>query len=272
VASQPGAAVELVPADGVAQLPVPETGQVQVFLTVDDPTGDDSGPGDYTYPTDPVFDPGVFDITQFQVARDEESLVFRFDLTGPLTNPWGSPNGLALQTLDVYIDTGEGGSRMLLPGRNAALSAADAWDIAVWVEGWEGGIYRAGEGGQPQSVDSDYMVLADTGQSRITLRVPKRALPDGDPTTWGYLAVVMSQDGFPAAGVWRIRDVDPEASQWRLGGAADDVNHTRIIDLVWPADAEPTQFGMLSDYPPSQAENIEALTPDDFAQLEMLMP
>lgn len=272
VALQPGAPAELVPGEGIAQLPVPETGQVEVFLTVDDPTGDDFGPGTYTYPTDTVFEQGVFDITQFQVAQDEESVVFRFDLAGPLTNPWGSPNGVALQTLDVYIDTGDGGNRMLLPGRDAALTEAGAWDSAVWVEGWEGGIYRAGEGERPQSVDADYTVLADVGQSRITVLVPKQALPEGDPTTWGYLGAVMSQDGFPAAGVWRIRDVEAEASQWRLGDAPDDVNHTRIIDLVWPTDSERTQAEMLSDYPSSQADNVDALSADDFAQLEMLMP
>lgn len=272
VALQPGASPELVPSGGVAQLPVPETGQTEVFLTVNDPTGDDFGPGTYMYPTDTVYQDGVFDITQFQVAQDEDNLVFRFDLAGPLTNPWDSPNGVALQTLDVYIDTGEGGNRMLLPGRNAALPAAAAWDTAVWVEGWEGGIYRAGEGEQPQSVDADYSVVADAGQSRITVLVPKRALPQGDPTAWGYLAAVMSQDGFPAAGVWRIREVEPEASQWRLGGAPDDINHTRIIDLVWPANAGPTQAEMLSHYPASQADNIDALSPDDFAQLQMLTP
>jgi carbohydrate-binding DOMON domain-containing protein len=33
-----------------------------VVLT--DPTGDDDGPGTYTYPTDAVYEPGSFDLTE----------------------------------------------------------------------------------------------------------------------------------------------------------------------------------------------------------------
>ena len=39
------------------------------------------------------------------------------------------------------------------------------------------------------------------------------------PASWRYLAVVMSQEGYPSGGVWRIRDANVEAAQWRLGGA-----------------------------------------------------
>ena len=74
----------------------------------------------------------------------------------------------------------------------------------------------------------------------------------------------MSQEGYPS-GVWRIRDVNVEAAQWRLGGAPDDANHTRIIDVAWPAEATPTQEEMLSAYQPSQEVNMDMLGPDDFA-------
>ena len=80
----------------------------------------------------------------------------------------------------------------------------------------------------------------------------------------------MSQEGYPSSGVWRIRDVNPEAAQWRLGGAPDDTNHTRIIDVAWPTEATPTQEEMLSAYQPSQEANRDMLRPDDFAQLRMI--
>ena len=111
-----------------------------------------------------------------------------------------------------------------------------------------------------------------TGQQQVTLRVPLSVFGDKfDPAKSGYAAMVMSQDGFPAQGVWRVRDVDPVASQWRLGGSPGDINHTRIIDLVRPADAAPTQEEALGKYPSTVSGDIDKLTPDDFAIVPLLL-
>ncbi|HSJ59532.1 MAG TPA: glucodextranase DOMON-like domain-containing protein, partial [Anaerolineae bacterium] len=98
------------------------------------------------------------------------------------------------------------------------------------------------------------------------------AVGDLAPATWGYLGVVMSQEGYPASGVWRIRDVEPAAQQWRMGGAPADTTHTRIIDVAYPEGFTPTQEEALSAYPPSQETDMDALGPDDLAQLEMVTP
>jgi hypothetical protein len=81
--------------------------------------------------------------------------------------------------------------------------------------------------------------------------------------------VVLSQDGFPAAGVWRVRDVDPASSQWRLGGAPADANHTRLIDFAQAASVKPTQEEALSAYPAATGD-IGQLTPDDFGAVPLL--
>ena len=67
----------------------------------------------------------------------------------------------------------------------------------------------------------------------------------------------------------RVRDVLPQAAQWRMGGGPADTNHTRIVDLAWPDKAAPPQFQILSQYPASQT-NPANLTPDDFAQVPLL--
>ena len=41
-----------------------------------DPTGDDNGPGKYTYPTDPVYKPGSFDLTQLTVKQAGDKVTF----------------------------------------------------------------------------------------------------------------------------------------------------------------------------------------------------
>jgi len=93
--------------------------------------------------------------------------------------------------------------------------------------------------------------------------------PEGDPADWAYAAVVLEQEGYPAEGVWRVRDVEETSAQYRFGGGPLDINHTRIIDLILLESAETDQAALLSDYP-SSIEPIDTLKPDDFVQIPML--
>ncbi|MGH2627363.1 MAG: glucodextranase DOMON-like domain-containing protein, partial [Anaerolineales bacterium] len=257
------------PTSGPALLVTPDLPLPNVVLAVDDPAGDDHGPGSYTYPTDGVFVPGVFDLTRLLVGSDEENVIFRLTIDGPINNHWGSPNGLSAQTLDIYVDVNGPGSgdRILLPGRNAALTPGFAWDFAVWVEGWTPGIFRPSPDG-PVPVDADLEIVTNPGQRRVTITVPRWALP-GDPATWSIAVVMLGQEGFPAAGVWRVRDVNPSAEQWRFGGAPTDAHHTRIIDFLWPEGSEPTQEQLLGNYP-ATSEAVDSLDADDLPQVPMI--
>jgi hypothetical protein len=260
---------DVLPGSGPAVLVVPDLGTMILVLDITDPEKDDYGPGTYTYPSDAVFPAGSYDILNFQVGSDVENIVFKFTMRGPVDNPWGSPNGLSTQTFDIYIDTdgdGQGGSSFL-PGRNLALQEGFTWDYAITVEGWEPGIYTPGDAG-PQRIatSSDFQILPDPGQQRVTIRIPRSILGD-NPEAWKYAAMVLSQEGYPSGGVMRVRDVNQNAEQWRFGGAPVDTNHTRVIDLVWPEPG--MQETWLSSYTPSQATQTE-LIETDFAQVGML--
>jgi carbohydrate-binding DOMON domain-containing protein len=249
---------QFLPALGPAQIIMPEVTTADVLLEVQDPQGDDNGPGTYTYPTNSAFLPDAYDLKSFTVAADENNLIFRFVFFGGIPNPWGSGNNLAIQTLDVYIDKdpgGKSGARLLLPGRNAALSSENGWEYAIWAEGWNPGIFAPDAATlEPKPVGgADLQILVDTAAQSVTLRIPRATFGDGDPSTWGYAAAVLGQDGFPATGVWRVRDVNPEAGEYRFGGAAADATHTRIIDLAWAEGAMPEQDEMLSNYTSSSA-------------------
>jgi alpha-amylase/alpha-mannosidase (GH57 family) len=260
---------DILPGDGPAVLVVPDLGTMNIALDVNDPERDDYGPGSYTYPSDAVFQAGCYDILNFQVGSDAENIVFKFTMRGAVDNSWGSPNGLSVQTYDIYIDKdGDGnGGVNFLPGRNLALKDGFSWDYAITIEGWEQGIYTPGETAPEQvATSSDMQILADPGQQRVTIRIPRSILGD-NPEDWKYAAMVLSQEGYPSSGVQRVRDVNQNAEQWRFGGAPADTNHTRVIDLVWPEAG--VQEGWLSDYTPSQASQTE-LTVNDFARVGML--
>jgi alpha-amylase/alpha-mannosidase (GH57 family) len=271
VVSRSGADLEIIPPVGPALAAIPDLPIPNVFLDIEDPTADDHGPGPYQYPSDAVFKSGVFDLTGLTVGFDETEVVFRLQFRGPVNNEWGSPNGLSIQTIDLYLDVNgpAQGARILLPGRNAALTPEFAWDYAIWAEGWTPGIFAPGPNG-PVQIDSGFSITTNPGQRRVTIRAP-RALLAGDPQEWSFAAVVLSQEGYPSAGVWRVRDVQPNVEQWRIGGGTGTVADTRIMDVLWPGRLSPSQEELLQNRSPEGA-GLSDLSPDDYPQVPMISP
>ncbi len=276
VLSVEGRDVEVYPLYGPLRITAPELKPVTIILDVLDPEGDDHGPGSYVYPLDAVFQPKVFDLKRFTVGEDERDLVFTFTFYGPVPNPWNSPINLSLQTLDIYIDIDPGagtGRRLLLPGRNASLAKGYGWEYAIWVEGWLQQIWTVNPAGELAQFKASFKTVVNPDRQTVVVRVPKEIFGKSvDLRRWAYLAAVLSQEGYPSPGVWRVRDVEKEPRQWRMGGAPDDTNHTRIVDLAWPEGVSPSQEEILGKYPPSKETDLEKLAPDDFCQIPPLKP
>ncbi len=119
---------------------------------------------------------------------------------------------------------------------------------------------------------SPVKAVVNASKREVTILVSRKALAGLDPAKAAYVGVVASQEGYPAAGVRRIREVQATSAQWRIGGAPADTNHTRILDVAWPVEAAPSQEQFLSSYPPSQTTGRTPSRPDDFAQVPMLTP
>jgi hypothetical protein len=262
------AADELLPEAGPLAFQVPDISDVQVFLDVEDPVGDDFGPGAYTYPTDAVFGEGSYDLTRFQAGTEGDDVVFAFEVAAPIANPWGSPSGLSIQTFDLYVDTDPGdgtGERLLIDGRNAALTGSFGWEYGLTVEGWQPALYVVSDGSIEETEPS--MSVAVFGdQGKVVVRVARSLFGEGEPSEWSYAVAVLSQEGFPSPGVRRVRDVNPTAEQWSGGGAPDDINHTRIYDVMGPGGSE----AALGTYVGVTSGSIDDLGPDDFGQIPMV--
>jgi alpha-amylase/alpha-mannosidase (GH57 family) len=252
------------PAAAPGRVQVPDLGQTIWFLDLTDPASDDHGPGSYTYPTDAVFMPGVFDLTNFKVGSDENNLVFQATLSGPVVNPWGSPNGLSLQLIDIYIDVNGlySGTQVLRNARNAAVSDRNKWDFAISIAGWNSGVFAASS--PETALDFPVTVFTDPDNNLVIARIPLTALP-GDPSQWAYSALILAYD---PDGLNGVREVSVDGGQWQFGGAPADSNHTRIIDYLWPEGLESGQESMLSGYQPSQADP-SGLSAPDLPRLEM---
>jgi carbohydrate-binding DOMON domain-containing protein len=239
----------------------------KIILDVSDPIGDDHGPGPYVYPANDIFTKRCFDIERFIAAHDEKDVIFIFKV-GALPNPWNSPIGLSVQTLDVYIDKDHkpgSGSTVMLPGRQAAVEPSAAWEYAVWVEGWLQELHQSDPKGKLTRIDGAIRARTNAEESIITIRVPKAILGD-DPENWGYIPVLLGQEGFPPPGNWRVRPVEKEAKIWRFGGGPNDfLTHPFIIDMVVPEGV--VQEEILSKYTVQETTDYLKVDPKNFCRV-----
>jgi glucan 1,4-alpha-glucosidase len=162
------------------------------LLDVSDPSGDDAGPGNYAYPTSSNFQPGAFDLEDFQVYDDGTSIVFRVQ-TRDLTPTFGSPEGA--QLVDVYVHDpaaapGDTSTAASFPQRNYTIDASAAWSRLVEVQGF-GQRYVDAHGTTLGTVS----ISANQISRYITFSVPKASLGQPGPG-WGFTVVLTGQDGF----------------------------------------------------------------------------
>jgi|LSQX01.2.fsa_nt_gb alpha-amylase/alpha-mannosidase (GH57 family) len=232
VASQDGRNVDMIPCEGPCAVRVPEVVRGTTLFRWDDPQGDDYGPGTYTYPLSQVFTPGVFDMLSFEVLDVQDEIVFQVEFAAEITNPWNSPIGVSLQTIDIYIDT-DGkpgrGETDALGGRNVTFSPECAWEYAIWTEGWMQRIFTP----DGRELDGAVRVSVDTLNNVISIHVPKSVLGMPEPH-WGYQVFILSQEGYAATGNLRAREVQETAQEWRLGGGHDSHVDPNVLDLLAP--------------------------------------
>ncbi|MBV9800988.1 MAG: hypothetical protein JO039_23270 [Solirubrobacterales bacterium] len=208
------------------------------LLDVSDPTGDDHGPGNYAYPTDPSFHPGAFDLTDFQVYDSGSNVVFRVQ-TADLTPTFGSP--LGAQLVDIYVhdpsaapaDTSTAAS---FPQRNYRIAPADAWSRLIEAQGF-GQRFIDAHGATLGTL----AIKANQISRYITITVPKAEL--GTPASgWAFTVVLTGQDGFSPD---QARSFAPTAQPFQFGVCAtassdphctvDPATVPKAMDVITPA-------------------------------------
>jgi hypothetical protein len=207
-------------------------------LVFKDPTGDDKGPGTYTYPTDAVYRPGSFDLTEFVVDASGGNVEFNVSVNDKLSDPWGMGVGFAVQMVFIFIDKDgvEGsGHTEGMPGLNIKFEPKSAWEKVIILSP------------QPQSrVQAEIRSKVDpkiakdvivprrtTGSGKtITASVKLDELGGGDPTKWGYQVVMQSNEGFPDKADLLTRKVNEFEGQHRFGGGNDGNCDPHVMDIL----------------------------------------
>lgn len=197
----------------------------EVLFSADDPVGDDTGNGSYSYPANPHFVPGCLDMTSFTVRHDDRNAYFRLQFRA-LANPgWHPEYGFQLTFAAIAIDTNgvTGLGRSDVP-HNAMhmLDPRHAYERLILV------------GGGVQVEDSSGTVLAaylprpadvrdpigNAAAGTITFAIPLQHLGRPQPH-WTFTVLVGGQDDHGGAGLGEFRSVRAERSEWAGGGKAD---------------------------------------------------
>ncbi len=142
-----------------------------LLFGVDDPSGDDNGPGTFQYPTAADFKAGAYDLQRFEVYDTGDTVTFRVR-TADLTPTFGSP--LGAQLVDVYVRNpadGPTSTAASFPQRNYRIAADSAWNRLIEVQGF-GQRFIDAAGATVGSVD----ISASAITRYITFRVSKAAL------------------------------------------------------------------------------------------------
>ncbi len=259
---------ETFPREGPAVARAPLLPGTETVLVGQDPAGDDHGGGSLTYPEASVA--GTLDITSVTVAADPDDLLIDIRVREPFASDRGSPYGLDGQVFDVYIDTDpqtRTEPARLLPGRNAAL--ASGWDFAVVVDGWRPAVYHRRPDGSLAEQAATLVVDAIGHDGRILVQVPRTLLGGGDPAGWGFAVAALVRDPMMMTGPDIVARFRPDSGPWWGGGAAGDLTHPNIVDIVWPERGE--QESWLTDYRPLGAGDLGRLGPDWFATIPVVV-
>lgn len=227
------------------------TAQEAVF-EVDDPEGDDYGPGTYVYPTAEVFVPGTFDLVNFKVSKTATDAIFEFTYENIGGNPWAGPSGFSFQYILVCIDT----DRVLESGctktlMNVKVHPANAWEYMLAVGGAftevTNTIYLSDMSLYPPEnrTGGGVMDISAEGNT-IIAKVPISII--GEPNEdWAYTVLAWSEDmGHPRY----VLPTEQVAREYDAGGADPDAFEAdvspQVFDILVPPGV--TQEEVLTGY------------------------
>ncbi|BDG03242.1 glucodextranase DOMON-like domain-containing protein [Anaeromyxobacter oryzae] len=201
-----------------------------------DPTGDDNGPGTYTYPTDPVYKPGSFDITGVKITQKGDKVTFAVSVNSDIENPWAMPDpaNFSVQMIFIHVNTGKGAITKGVPGTNVQFAKGNGWDRVVVLSPQPAGRVKAEFRDKAADLLPALVVPEDTTAEGRTIHgtVDLKAMGGGSVTKWRYQVLMQSNEGFPDKHDVLTRKVNEYEGQHRFGGGNDGDCDPHVMDLL----------------------------------------
>jgi glycosidase/carbohydrate-binding DOMON domain-containing protein len=195
---------------------------------LDEPSGDDNGPGGedaFTYPTGDAYADGVFDMTEVGAYDGGDTYQFRVGIGGSLENPDGLAAGFSAQHLQFYLrdPSQEGGTSEGRTGTNVTFG--ENYQYRVVADGANGARVEDGNGNQIATGAIQTNKVDDV----IVVEFPKTVL-DNPFSDHAFSALMCGYD--PNAD-GNVMQVESEAGTNTFGGARND-NAPNVIDVLAP--------------------------------------
>jgi len=209
----------------------------QKDISFKDPAGDDNGNGSFTYPTDPVYKPGSFDITEFTVKDKGATVELTVGVAAALENPWNMASGFSVQEAFVFIDMdGKAGSghRLAIPGLNAEFLPAGYWEKAIIMSPQPSSKVKTEVKMKGGDLERDIIVplsVTPHGKS-FTAIVKKEDLGADVSESWGWQVLMTSNEGFPEGNSILVRKLNEYEGQHRFGGGSDYDGDPNFLDML----------------------------------------
>ncbi|MBI4817815.1 MAG: hypothetical protein HY791_16255 [Deltaproteobacteria bacterium] len=241
----------------------------RTLISLEDESGDDSGPGRYTHPTNPDFSKGSFDLKRLVISVEGGDAVFSVTLAAPIRRPHEArrtdarplplENGVYVQNVDIYVDTQpSAGLSVSIPGRRVRFRADEAWDFAVLLTPLPFEARSILSDALPEAAGR-VVVPANVAAKGATLvtRVPLSALGAAPSSEWGVQVLVTGALWSQSlAAVDRLigrhepnvlaMPVTTLPETFAFGGGELGRAHPWVIDLFDPPGT--TQAALLSSY------------------------
>jgi len=194
-------------------------------IGLDEPAGDDHGPGGYTYPTTDAVADGTFDLTRFVVRETADSYQFQVGFDGPVENPWGYQGGISVQHLQCYLrhPTALWGQKEARTG--VGVTFEERYQYRVVVDG-QNGVRLETASGEHKADGS----LGVTPDGDLVVEFPK------DPLLYDISSMLVAPFslGYDPDAPGNVMRVEPEAGERAFGGGSE--TGPNVIDVVTPED------------------------------------
>lgn len=232
---------------GPLSMAIPSSLAKLTTISVIHNTAPSDGPGNYTYPIlTQDYPPNSVQMRWVNVSVNQFLVQFNFTF-GNLTNPFGGSYGFTQPIIDIYIheSNGTAGSTAMLPGPNANVSSAFAWQWAIQADGFPANAYIQSYTGQTYS--SSLLITSNLTSKTVSVEAPL-SLIGNNIAHYGYVIVAGFQDGYGTNG-W-----DPvltKATDYQ-GGGSGGPNSPNIYSYIAPSTVNSsstlTQESVLSTY------------------------
>ncbi len=225
-----------------------------ILFDMEDPEGDDYGPGTYFYPTHDFFKPhrGLFDMTRFVVSYDASTVYF--DTTfKEVQNPLDAEEGFTHQLIDIYISTGQEGGKTQTLRKGAYVEFDEKYPWNLYIRGgpWQlSRVYTAADDEMSKGISKGIRTELLPDGKTIRIAINKGLI--GEPREgWKYYVLIGSQDGF---GPDEYRPVMEKATGWDFGGGRNDEFNPNVIDMLAASNGKYSQEKMLLSFKPEEGK------------------